>query len=71
MASYVPGNIWKLLVEPGQHVKAGDPLAVVESMKMEFTVTAPADGEVLQLLCREASPVAAGQDLLILRAATH
>ncbi|HQA10691.1 5-oxoprolinase/urea amidolyase family protein, partial [Zoogloea sp.] len=71
VASYVPGNIWKLLVEPGQHVKAGDPLAVVESMKMEFTVTAPADGEVLQLLCREASPVAAGQDLLILRAATH
>ncbi|RTL28689.1 MAG: carboxyltransferase domain-containing protein [Rhodocyclaceae bacterium] len=71
VASYVPGNIWKLLVEAGQHVKAGDPLAVVESMKMEFTVTAPADGEVLQLLCREASPVAAGQDLLILRTATH
>ena len=66
VASYVPGNIWKVLVEAGQQVKAGDPLVIVESMKMEFTVTAPEDGEILQLLCREATPVAAGQDLLIL-----
>jgi urea carboxylase len=66
VASHIPGNIWKVLVEPGQPVKAGDPLVIVESMKMEFTVTAPEDGEILQLLCREATPVAAGQDLLIL-----
>ncbi|WP_296403619.1 5-oxoprolinase/urea amidolyase family protein [Zoogloea sp.] len=70
VASYVPGNIWKVLVEAGQQVKAGDPLVIVESMKMEFTVTAPEDGEVLKLLCREATPVAAGQDLLILHT-TH
>lgn len=67
--THVPGNVWKVLVEPGQRVTAGTPLVIVESMKMEFSVTAPADGEVLQLLCREASPVSAGQDLLVLQAA--
>ena len=69
VASHIPGNIWKVLVEPGQPVKAGDPLVIVESMKMEFTVTAPEDGEILHLLCSEATPVAAGQDLLILHCA--
>lgn len=65
--THVPGNVWKVLVEPGQRVTAGTPLVIVESMKMEFTVAAPADGEVLQVFCREATPVCAGQDLLVLQ----
>jgi urea carboxylase len=65
--THVPGNIWKVLVEPGQTVTAGTPLVIVESMKMEFTVAAPEDGVVLQIFCREATPVAAGQDLLVLQ----
>jgi urea carboxylase len=69
VVSHVPGNVWQVLVEPGQKVRAGDPLVVVESMKMEFSVTAPADGEVLQLLCRAGGPVAAGQDVLVLQCA--
>jgi urea carboxylase len=69
IASHVPGNIWKLMVEAGQQVKAGDVLVIVESMKMEFSITAPVDGEVLQLFCRENSPVAAGQDLLVFQTA--
>jgi urea carboxylase len=69
VVNHVPGNVWKILVQPGQQVKAGDPLAIVESMKMEFTVPAAEDGEILQLLCQEASPVAAGQDLLVIKTA--
>ena len=69
VATHVPGNVWQVLVEPGQQVKAGDALIIVESMKMEFAVVAPADGEVLQVLCKEASPVAAGQDVLVLKSA--
>lgn len=65
--AHLPGNVWKVLVEPGQQVEAGDALVILESMKMEFTVTAPAAGEVLQVFCREASPVSAGQDLLVLQ----
>jgi urea carboxylase len=67
IAGHVPGNIWKVLVEPDQQVKAGETLVIVESMKMEFSVVAPSDGKVLQVFCRESTPVAAGQDLLVLQ----
>lgn len=67
VASHIPGNIWKVMVEPGQQVKAGDTLVIVESMKMEFSILAPSDGEILQVFCRAATPVTAGQDLLVLQ----
>lgn len=62
----ISGNIWKLLVEAGQTVKAGDPLLIVEAMKMEFTVSAPADGVVTALCCQAGRPVNAGDALLFL-----
>ena len=67
IASHVPGNIWKILVEPGQTVQPGTPLVIVESMKMEFTIAATAEGVVAQLLCSEGSAVSAGQALLVLQ----
>jgi urea carboxylase len=39
---------------------------VVESMKMEFGVSAPCSGTVLRLGCREGGQVAAGQDVVVL-----
>ena len=36
----VPGSVWKIAVEPGQRVAAGDTLVIVESMKMEMAVAA-------------------------------
>ena len=66
VATSVPGNVWQVAVREGQHVKAGDTLIVVESMKMEFSIPAPHDAIVHKLLCREGAPVAAGQDVLIL-----
>jgi urea carboxylase len=66
IATPVPGNVWKVQVKSGQQVKAGDTLVIVESMKMEFNLLAPEDGEVLQVLCREGGPVSAGQDVLVL-----
>src|SRR5690606_21876406 len=62
----VPGNVWHVAVREGQQVKAGDTLIVVESMKMEFSITAPHDATVHKLLCREGTPVSAGQDVLVL-----
>ena len=46
MNSPMPGNIFKVECKPGQAVKAGDVLIVLEAMKMEIEVSAPVDGTV-------------------------
>jgi len=66
IASHVAGNVWKVEVEEGADVKQGDPLVIVESMKMEFAVMAPCDGRIHKVFCREGGQVSAGQDLLVL-----
>ncbi|THF58635.1 urea carboxylase [Pseudothauera rhizosphaerae] len=58
------GNVWKILVEPGQRVEAGQPLVIVEAMKMELAVNAPASGTVGVLRCRAGTPVNVGDKLL-------
>ncbi len=68
VASHVPGNIWKVVATPGARVKKGDTLVIIESMKMEFAVPAPCDGQVLSVLAGEGSQVGAGIDLLVLQA---
>ncbi len=42
----VPGNIWKVLVKPGDTVKAGDTLFIMEVMKTEVPHEAGVDGTV-------------------------
>ena len=69
IATQLAGNVWKVPVKAGDTVAAGDPLVIVESMKMEFPVAAPYAGKVLKVFCREGSQVSAGQDLLVLEAA--
>ncbi|HSJ81145.1 MAG TPA: urea carboxylase [Thiobacillus sp.] len=66
IASHVAGNVWKVEVEAGTKVKQGDPLVIVESMKMEFAVLAPCDGRIHKVFCRDGGQVSAGQDLLVL-----
>jgi urea carboxylase len=66
LAATVPGNVWHVAVTEGQEVSAGDVLLVIESMKMEFSVLAPASGTVHKLLCAQGAPVAAGQNVLVL-----
>ncbi|MGN6514407.1 MAG: acetyl/propionyl/methylcrotonyl-CoA carboxylase subunit alpha [Rhizomicrobium sp.] len=46
VTSPMPGKIIQLLVKPGEQVKKGQPLAVLEAMKMEHTLAAPADAKV-------------------------
>tara|TARA_R110001583_G_scaffold7720_3_gene37844 strand:- start:13039 stop:16641 length:3603 start_codon:yes stop_codon:yes gene_type:complete len=64
--SHVAGNIWQVLVKPGEVVKAGQPLLVLEAMKMEIEVVAPATGKVVSIVQKEGSQVHAGQRLMIL-----
>ncbi|AKC86405.1 urea carboxylase [Pseudoxanthomonas suwonensis] len=66
VASAVPGSLWKVLVEPGQAVAAGDPIAIVESMKMEISVNSPRAGTVRRVECGPGQAVAPGQALVVL-----
>jgi len=64
--SEVTGTVWKLEVQPGQQVAAGDPLLIVESMKMEIPVESPAAGVVREVRVVEGDAVAEGQVVLVL-----
>jgi 3-methylcrotonyl-CoA carboxylase alpha subunit len=63
----MPGKVVSFAVAAGDTVKAGQPLAVMEAMKMEHTIAAPADGEVLELLYAPGDQVAEGEELLKLK----
>ena len=63
--SPIPGSVWKVNAAPGARVKAGDVLIVVESMKMEFEVVAPAAGVLAELRCAEGRGVSLGQGLAV------
>lgn len=66
--AHVPGSIWQLPVKAGDMVKAGDVLAVIESMKMEFPIIATQSGVIGQVVASVGSQVSAGQSLLVVEA---
>ena len=66
IAADISGNIWKLLVEPGQLVEADQPLLIVEAMKMEFSVYADRAAKVSAIHCSPGKQVNAGDLLLVL-----
>lgn len=64
--SPVPGNVWKTLAEPGDRVEAGQPLAIIESMKMEMSVLAPAAGRLREFRVAPGRTVRAGDLIAVL-----
>ncbi|MBC7908119.1 MAG: carboxyltransferase domain-containing protein, partial [Rhodospirillaceae bacterium] len=64
--SPIPGNVWKVLVEPGMTVTAGQVVVVIESMKMEMEIRSQTAGTVREVLCRTGKTVQAGQRLLLI-----
>jgi urea carboxylase len=67
VVSPVSGSVWKIAVNVGQTVKTGDTLVLVESMKMELPIVAPADGVIASLRCTEGRAVQVAQCMLSLR----
>jgi 3-methylcrotonyl-CoA carboxylase alpha subunit len=65
----MPGKVVSFAVKAGDAVKQGQPLAVMEAMKMEHTIAAPADGTVAELLYAPGDQVAEGSELLKLELA--
>ena len=64
----MPGKLIALMVEPGSKVKAGEPLAIMEAMKMEHTIAAPVAGEVKQVFFAVGDQVDEGAQLIELAA---
>jgi 3-methylcrotonyl-CoA carboxylase alpha subunit len=60
----MPGKVVSFAVKAGDAVKKGQTLAVMEAMKMEHTIAAPADGTVAELLFAPGDQVTEGAELL-------
>ena len=66
----MPGKVLSFAVKAGEVVRRGQTLAVMEAMKMEHTIAAPADGTVLELLFAPGDQVTEGAELLSLALAS-
>lgn len=64
--SEVKGKVWQIEAGPGSDVDEDDAIIILESMKMEIPVVAPADGKVKELLVKEGDPVEEGQVIAIM-----
>ncbi|MCZ2441242.1 MAG: acetyl/propionyl/methylcrotonyl-CoA carboxylase subunit alpha [Pseudomonadota bacterium] len=61
----MPGLVTSVPVNVGASVRAGDPLVMLEAMKMLHTLAAPAGGRVTELRCREGDSVRGGDVLVV------
>jgi len=66
----MPGRVISLLVEPGVAVEKGAPLLILEAMKMEHKLTAPAAGAVTAFFCAVDDQVSEGAELVDFEADT-
>jgi len=60
------GTVVAVLVAAGERVEKGAPLLILEAMKMEHTITAPADGVVVEILFAAGEQVLEGAELIVL-----
>ena len=66
MRASMPGKVVKVLCKPGDVIKAGQGLLVIEAMKMENELRALGPGKVTEVLVREGQTVEGGQRLVVL-----
>jgi propionyl-CoA carboxylase alpha chain len=67
----MPGTVVSVAVEPGQQVEAGQPVLVLEAMKMQHTVRAPGPGTVTEIDVKPGAQVAAGEVLAVVEEAAE
>ncbi|WP_069636780.1 biotin/lipoyl-containing protein [Campylobacter pinnipediorum] len=63
ITSSLPGSIFKILVNPGDNVKSGQVVFIVEAMKMEIEIVSPQDGIISSIEVSQGQSVANGQIL--------
>lgn len=62
------GTVWKVLVEPGQHVEDGEEVLILESMKMEIPHESPCGGVVREIIAGPETYVEEGDALIRIEA---
>jgi 3-methylcrotonyl-CoA carboxylase alpha subunit len=62
----MPGMVTAVKTSVGAQVRAGDPLVLMEAMKMVHTLSAPADGHVTEVRCRAGDAARGGDVLLVI-----
>ncbi|MCL2683646.1 MAG: biotin/lipoyl-binding protein [Synergistaceae bacterium] len=62
----MPGKIWKVYVREGDAVEEGQPVLVLEAMKMENEIFSPVKGKVAMINCREGDSANTGDVLVVI-----
>ena len=66
LTAVMPGKVVALLVEPKERVERGQPVVVLEAMKMENELKSPIDGEVAQIFVKPGDSVEANARLVLI-----
>ncbi|TAH32681.1 MAG: acetyl/propionyl/methylcrotonyl-CoA carboxylase subunit alpha [Alphaproteobacteria bacterium] len=70
LQSPMPGKVVQVLVSANQNVERGQPLLILEAMKMEHTIKAPSGGKVKEIFYKVGEQVSEGVELLAIEAAS-
>ena len=63
LTAEMPGRVIRLTTKPGASIRSGEPVLVMEAMKMEMPIRAPKDGTVKSIAVAQGDQVAAGDEL--------
>ncbi len=66
VAAHITGTVWKIEAKVGDSVQEGDTIIILESMKMEMPVEAPASGAITEIRVNEGSAVSEGDVLAVI-----
>jgi acetyl-CoA carboxylase biotin carboxyl carrier protein len=64
--AHITGTVWKIEKKAGDSVSEGDTIVILESMKMEMPVEAPAGGTIKEIKCKEGEAVNEGAVLAVI-----
>ena len=62
----MPGVVYKIIAKEGAKVNAGDPVVILEAMKMENAVGSPIDGTIAEIKVNEGDQVSGGDVLAVI-----
>ncbi len=66
VSAHITGTVSRIEKRPGDEVRPGEAVVILESMKMEMPVEAAAGGKVREVRCREGQSVSEGDVLMVL-----